>query len=157
MDWTQAIEIEIARRGHHRWRVLCDESHPDHGAHRKRVVEMVTGEISPASLPPTVTLRRHVSTNPGPCGGCGSPPPSIANVQPSLSHQAATATRAAARWAANGFRMASDETQSSRRSICNSCEHRDAKRDRCNICKCFLVLKLKSPKERCPISRWAEE
>lgn len=155
MNWSEAIEIEISRRGHQRWRVLCDESHPDHEIHRKRIVEMATGEIS--SSPSTPMVARVVATPPNPCGGCGSPPPSIANVQPSLAQQAATAAQAATRWAANGFRVASDETQASRRSACNSCEHRDAARDRCNICKCFLVLKLKLPKERCPISRWTEE
>jgi hypothetical protein len=48
MEWKEALEIEIARNKHERWRALCDDSHPDHAAHRRRVVDLATGKEFPS-------------------------------------------------------------------------------------------------------------
>lgn len=50
MDWIEAVEIEIARSKHERWRALTAESHPDHAIHRARVVAIATGN-TPATYP----------------------------------------------------------------------------------------------------------
>ena len=39
-----------------------------------------------------------------------------------------------------------------RSEICSVCEHR--KVNRCGKCGCFVVLKVRSPKSKCPDKRW---
>lgn len=41
-------------------------------------------------------------------------------------------------------------------SICNSCEYRDAERDRCSACGCFIKAKARLSTSKCPLEqpRW---
>jgi hypothetical protein len=57
MDWPEAIEVVIARTKHERYRELCDDTHPDHPAWRRRIIALATGE--PESLP--LSLRQDNS------------------------------------------------------------------------------------------------
>ncbi len=52
MEYLEALEIVVARTGHVRYRELCDSSHPDHAAWRKRVLALVRGELAPQEASP---------------------------------------------------------------------------------------------------------
>jgi|13_taG_2_1085334.scaffolds.fasta_scaffold00788_20 hypothetical protein len=40
--------------------------------------------------------------------------------------------------------------------ICTTCEHFDSKLNRCNLCKCFLLLKAVLKEQKCPERKWPE-
>lgn len=41
-----------------------------------------------------------------------------------------------------------------RMKICNDCPHLKRKLSQCELCHCFMKLKTKLPKARCPIGKW---
>lgn len=53
MTWQDALELEVARSGHHRYRELCADGHPDHEAWRARLLARAGG----APVPPPVQPR----------------------------------------------------------------------------------------------------
>ncbi|MHB1559309.1 MAG: hypothetical protein ACYC61_17805 [Isosphaeraceae bacterium] len=134
MDWTEALEITVARTGHERYRVLCAEDHPDHEMHRRRMVERATGEApTPAPAPATF---------------------------PSLFRQGANLAGAVGRVvvaAAQGRPLAVPaEIHAARRAICLSCEHNTARSVgavTCGRCGCGGA-KLQLATEACPVGKW---
>lgn len=53
MNWREALEIVVSRSGHERYRELCAEAHPEHAAHRERVVAKAAALAGrPAPRPP---------------------------------------------------------------------------------------------------------
>jgi hypothetical protein len=58
--------------------------------------------------------------------------------------------------AACGINRADDETVSTRRAICNGCEHRIKKFGvaTCGKCGCFIVPKTTLKDQTCPIGKW---
>jgi hypothetical protein len=48
----------------------------------------------------------------------------------------------------------SGRTLQKRRSLCNTCFHRDPQSDQCRLCTCFLALKTQLSTEKCPVDRW---
>lgn len=83
----------------------------------------------------------------GGCGGCG----------PSLIKKAANLAGAAIGWAANGFRMATDEEQAARLAICHACEFLQANGE-CSECGCPVARKAaifaSEDGKDCPRGKW---
>ena len=151
MTWQEAMERRILETKHEHYRVLCSNGHPHHKVWRQRMIEWAEGNSPTAVLQsdpnPTLPALPIPSNRTRGCG-CGSP---------SAAQQVATAAAAAGRWVANGFRIARQDTQESRRTVCNGCDRREQQYDRCKECGCFISLKIRLPKERCPLSKWLEE
>ena len=79
---------------------------------------------------------------------------------PALPALAGTAVRALTRFAASGFRKASDSTLLARQSLCRTCpewEHEGyAGLGRCRKCGCSGI-KLTWASEQCPLDKWGRE
>jgi hypothetical protein len=71
---------------------------------------------------------------------------------PSIWRMAATATMAAAQYAASGFKTVPAETQKARLDVCETCPHR--KENVCQVCGCYIDKKSWLPFEDCPIGKW---
>jgi len=41
-----------------------------------------------------------------------------------------------------------------RRAICNGCDRRNPRLDKCRVCGCLLNLKIKLAQEECPEGKW---
>lgn len=61
MTWETALEIVVERTRHERFRVLCDESHPDHEGARRTVITLAGGTPPPLPDPPPAvcSLKRR--------------------------------------------------------------------------------------------------
>jgi hypothetical protein len=77
---------------------------------------------------------------------------------PPLLKQAATATAALARWAAQGLPLATPEQVEARKAICAGCEFWESSAfnntGRCQKCGCSTWAKLQLATEKCPIDKW---
>ena len=71
---------------------------------------------------------------------------------PSIWRMAATATAAAAQYAASGFRVVPEETQQARLKACEGCVQRQE--NICRVCGCYLDKKTWLPFEDCPLGKW---
>ncbi len=114
----------------------------------------------PVITMPSVTQRRSLDAprpSASPAGGCGCGGGTGSQPAPSLLTQGMTAAAAAGRWIASGLRLSSDETQASRRAICEGCPEFDREHGRCKICRCFISMKVRLPAEACPLSKWLAE
>jgi hypothetical protein len=72
MDWRGALDANVGRYGHPRWRWLCSDDNPDADSrekHRALMVRIAAGEPRPA--PPRIAVD-YGTGEPGarPCGGC---------------------------------------------------------------------------------------
>lgn len=74
------------------------------------------------------------------------------------AHMAAEIARAAARWAASGFPLASPEALADRLEVCRACELWDAQgfrgTGRCLRCGCSTQAKLRMATSKCPAGKW---
>lgn len=122
MTWQQALDLIVSRTGHERYRVLCRDEHPDHKAWRREMVRQAGGE----------------------------PEPETSATYPSVARQAWNASKAAGQFMASGFKVASQEEQARRLSICKACPHYDAKQKRCVLCGCVANLKVRIASMACP-------
>ena len=78
-------------------------------------------------------------------------PPSSMITIPSWQ-QIKNVTQAATTFAADAFKIASEEEQRRRLDICYSCSHyRDSK---CDRCQCYLTWKAWIQSSHCPESHW---
>jgi hypothetical protein len=68
MDWTEALEMMVARTHHERYRMLCADSHPDHEAYRVLMIRLATGEGILTSPIEDDFLRDYVAEHG--CSGC---------------------------------------------------------------------------------------
>ncbi len=60
MTFDQALNLVVANTGWHRYRELCDRSHPSHEQYRSLVIEMaekLEGESSMILTPPTPSIQ----------------------------------------------------------------------------------------------------
>jgi hypothetical protein len=77
---------------------------------------------------------------------------------PPLLKQAATATAALAKWAAQGLPIATPEQVEARKAICAGCEFWESSAfnntGRCLKCGCSTWAKLQLATEKCPIDKW---
>jgi len=71
---------------------------------------------------------------------------------PSLLKMAASATKAAADFAASGFKTAPQEVHDARTATCAPCDQHDG--TRCQVCGCFTDKKAWLPLEDCPLGKW---
>lgn len=128
MEWEAALEIVVARTGHERYRVLCDESHPDHAIHRRRVIELATATPREPSYPSLARQALNLA------GAAGRVVAAVAN--------------------GVAYRV-SEEEHARRLAICQACEFHDAAKRRCTKCGCGGA-KLHLATERCPLEppRW---
>lgn len=126
VDWREALESVVARTRHERFRALCADDHPDREAWRQQVISMATGE-----------------------------PPAVPNY-PTPVVQANNLARSLWAWAVDGFRVASDEEQARRRSICATCAEWVPADRRCRICGCHTDAKIALRTAQCPLPepRW---
>lgn len=132
MEWTEALDLVVARTGHERYRVLCAADHPDHEIHRRRAIEKATGLVA-------------------------RPEPQY----PSLFRQAANLAGAAVRAVGAAVRgepvRAPDAVIEQRAAICLPCEFNGERRVpgriRCTKCGCGGA-KLTLATEACPVGKW---
>jgi hypothetical protein len=68
MTWEEALDLIVARTGHHRYRDLCADTWPDHAAYRALVIRLATGEPPAETQAEDKELRAYVTQHP--CGGC---------------------------------------------------------------------------------------
>lgn len=77
---------------------------------------------------------------------------------PTLPGMAKSLTSSVKRWAASGFKVASNELLDQRLSICGGCEFWDSaafdNTGRCNKCGCSTQAKLRIATEKCPAGKW---
>lgn len=52
------------------------------------------------------------------------------------------------------YRIADEETIRFRSLICQNCEFREAKSNRCSICGCFCQAKVIPNSQNCPKNKW---
>jgi hypothetical protein len=55
MNWSEALELVVAKTKHSRYRALVASDHPDHEYWRRRIVELATGVIDYPPLATQVT------------------------------------------------------------------------------------------------------
>lgn len=55
-----------------------------------------------------------------------------------------------------GCPMASQSEQLERHKICQSCDQLNVEEYRCNVCNCFLQLKVPLRTSVCPKGKWAD-
>jgi hypothetical protein len=133
MDIAEALDIQISRTKHERYRELCDPSHPDHAAWQSHVIIAASSPWPP--VPPPVPL----------------PAPAIE--PPSLMTRVATAATAAVTFVASGFEVLTEADVQARLAVCNGCEQRTGN-GFCAGCGCYLAAKARLPHEVCPIGKW---
>lgn len=46
------------------------------------------------------------------------------------------------------------EIAQNRYDICKSCEHFNLETKNCNLCGCFMKVKVKIPEAFCPVNKW---
>ncbi len=66
MDWTEALDLFVARTRHERMRFLCSDGNPDHMEYRALVVRLAMGEPESPPTPDDLALRAYVENH-----GCG--------------------------------------------------------------------------------------
>lgn len=54
----------------------------------------------------------------------------------------------------NGVLMASQEKEEIRMNTCAECKSFDKASSRCNLCGCFMKIKVRLEASKCPISKW---
>lgn len=54
----------------------------------------------------------------------------------------------------NGVLMASQEKEEMRMNTCAECKSFDKTSARCNLCGCFMKIKVRLEASKCPISKW---
>jgi hypothetical protein len=131
VDWTEALDLVVARTGHVRYRELCADEHPEHEIHRRRVIEKATGmPPTPEGYPSLFAQTRNLA------GAVGRVISAVVQgqavkVEPSVYYE--------------------------RLAICRSCEHNGEAPlgFRCKLCGC-RGLKLELAPEQCPDNppRW---
>jgi hypothetical protein len=129
MTWEDALEVEVRRSKHERWRVLTADDHPDHEQHRRKVVELATGIPSTeATYPGLFTMAGNALAAAGRVV--------VAVVQGQLVKVAPA-------------------VYYERLEICRGCEFNGEAPSgvRCMKCGCG-GLKLELATERCPVGKW---
>jgi hypothetical protein len=124
-DWKIAIEHEVAKSKHERWRALCDESHPNHKNNRDHVLKMANG-WKPES-PQYPSAIKQVGNA---LGAAGRAIAAVATGQPVF---------------------VPDSVYSEREATCRTCEKYDAAQRRCSLCGCKTQVKLRAAQEECPL------
>lgn len=71
---------------------------------------------------------------------------------PSAGAMVKSAAKAAADFAASGFKVIDATERERRLDICHACEFFDA--GRCRKCGCFMTIKARIAASRCPIGKW---
>ena len=128
MDWREALETVVGRTKHERFRALCAEDHPDHAAHRARVVAMATG-TAPVAYP---SVGRQAANLMGAIG------------------------RAAGAIVSGDPVLVPPEILAARKLICGACPNFDPAAGRCRLCGCWTDQKQRLATEACPDAprRW---
>ena len=106
MTWRQALEIEVERTGFAGFRERCAESHPDHQAWRRAMLERVASRAEYPSL-----ARQARSA----LAAAGRVVAAVVNGEPI---------------------MVPDAVLAERRAICMACEFHDVQQNRCTKCGC---------------------
>jgi len=58
------------------------------------------------------------------------------------------------RWITAGGEIVPERVENQRYARCRICEFYDARIKQCEICGCFVPLKIKLATEECPLGRW---
>ena len=66
-------------------------------------------------------------------------------------------TKSFANYASNGFHNSSKEVQDFRANICKTCENFNSLNTTCNLCGCYLDIKVTWANEKCPIDKWGSD
>lgn len=133
MTDAEVLAEAIRRTGHRRFAELLDPSHPDYNPRYWRVVRKMAGVTEP---PPVV-----------------EPEPDY----PSVVAMAGNAAKAAAGFAASGFKVVDQAERERRLDICRGCaEFYDEARGRCrhSKCGCVVSIKVRVASQHCPVGKW---
>jgi hypothetical protein len=108
-----------------------------------------TAPETPVLNPPQFCNEHGLSPGFVPCTGCSTP---SSVKKPSVLQHAASAAQAFARFVGDGFRTVSEEEQSERMAVCETCPlNQDGV---CSGCGCVLKYKTQARLEGCPASKW---
>jgi hypothetical protein len=58
------------------------------------------------------------------------------------------------RWLREGAGIVPERVEKARYARCKTCEFYDPRVKQCEVCGCFVPLKIKLPTEECPYGRW---
>lgn len=58
------------------------------------------------------------------------------------------------RWLRGGGEFVTQRREQKRRRVCERCPFRDPKIDQCDVCGCYIPLKVKLKTEECPYGYW---
>ena len=73
---------------------------------------------------------------------------------PNFAEKMSTFMRSVALFANSGFSIVESEVRKERMSVCESCEHFDVNKNKCNKCGCYLKVKTAFSHESCPVKKW---
>ena len=125
MDWPEALDLVIGRTRHEAYRGKCADSHPDHLAWRRRMIEQATGQATtPAEYPSLWRMAGNLA------GAAGRVVAAAVKGEP--------------------IRV-TPEVYHARLAICQGCEQYDHAKGRCRICGCWTSRKLALATESCPL------
>lgn len=71
-----------------------------------------------------------------------------------LFELAGTAADVITEYKNKGILLASDEKTNFRMNICANCKSFDKTSSRCNLCGCFMNIKVRLDASSCPIKKW---
>jgi hypothetical protein len=108
-----------------------------------------TAPANPVVNPPEFCSPDGQSPGHVACGGC-SRPPSVA--KPSILQYATNASQALARFVGDGLKTVSDEEQSERMAVCDTCPLNQ--NGQCVGCGCVIKYKTAARLEKCPAGKW---
>ena len=90
----------------------------------------------------------------GACAWRAANPPPAPSRPPGLAGKVASATVAAVKFVAGGFRLAPPEARAERTAICGACPEQDKAAAQCTVCGCKLKAKIAMASEACPAGKW---
>lgn len=73
---------------------------------------------------------------------------------PSLWTQVKTYAWKTGKHALACFPRASKKEMENRTEVCNKCPERNPKHNICNVCGCFLKMKIPRKEEKCDLGKW---
>src|SRR5262249_41892067 len=125
-DFGPILEAAIRQTGIERYRFLCSDANDLPPPNSREAYRRLGREIADPY-------------------GVGYPP---------LAQQASNLAASLWDWAVSGFTMATAREMANRLRICHGCPEYVADEQRCRLCGCYLLAKIRLKPEKCPIDKW---